>query len=171
MYIYMYIYIQNFDLKSLADRRWYKKITFSYKIARNVAHKYLQSYLLHQALNQYSARVAMKNLLRILSSRTLSFSNIFFPYCINKRSKLNDNLRNATSIYKFKNYLTKFIRIKWNSTFSMSDPLGLKLLTRLRLNLSHLNKHKFWHNFRDNVNPMCSYRAGIETNDHQLLCC
>ena len=118
-------------LESLADRRWYRKMTFFYKIVKNLAPKYLQSYLLPQALNQYSTRVAKKNLLTALPSRTLSFSNTFFPYYINEWNKLNDNLRNANSIYKFKNYLTKFIKVKENSTFSISDPLGLKLLTRL----------------------------------------
>ena len=94
---------------------------------------------------------------------------MFFPYCINEWNKLNDNLRNASSIYKFKNYLTKFIKVKENSIFSISDPLGLKLLTRLRLNFSHLNEHKLRHNFRDIVNPMCSCGSRIETTDHYLL--
>ena len=122
-------------------------------------------------MNQYSTRAAKKNLLTTLPSRTLSFSNTFFPYCINEWNKLNDNLRNANSIYKFKNYLTKFIKVKENCMFSISDPLCLKLLTCLRLNFIHLNEHKFRHNFRDTVNPMCSCGTGIETTDHYLLCC
>ena len=80
-------------------------MTFFYKIVKNLAPKYLQYYLLPQELNQYSTRSAKKNLLTALPSRTLSFSNNFFPYCINELSKLNDILRNANSIYKFKNYL------------------------------------------------------------------
>ena len=138
---------------------------------KNLAPKYLQSYLLPQTWNQYSTRVAKKNLLITLPLKTLSFSNTFFPYCINEWNKLNGNLRNGSSIYKFKNYLTKFIKVKENSTFSISDPLGLKLLTRLRLNFSHLNEHKFRHNFRDTVNPMCSSGAGIETTGDYLLRC
>ena len=49
-------------LESLANRRWYRKMTF-YKIVKNLAPRYLQSYLLPQALNQYSTRVAKNNLL------------------------------------------------------------------------------------------------------------
>ena len=123
-------------------------MTFFYKIVKNPAPKYLQSYLLPQAMNQYSTRVAKKNLLTALASRTLSFSNTFFPHCINVWNKLNHNLRIANSIYKFKNYLTKFVKVKENFTFSKSDPFGLKLLTRFRLNFSHLNKYKFRHNVR-----------------------
>ena len=101
-------------LESLADRRWYRKTTFFYKIVKNLAPKHLQSYLLLQALNQYPTRVAKKNLLTTLPSRTISFSNTFFPYCINYWNKLNGNLRNANSAYKFKNYLTKFLKVKGN---------------------------------------------------------
>ena len=68
-----------------------------------------------------------------------------------------------------KNYLTKFIKVKENSTFSISDPLGLKLLTRLRLNFSYLIEHKFKYRFRDTASPRCSCGAVIETTDHYLL--
>ena len=47
----------------------------------------------------------------------------------------------------------------------------MKLLTRLQLNFSHLNEHKFRRNFRDTVNLMCSCSAGIEATDHYLLRC
>ena len=33
------------------------------------------------------------------------------------------------------------------------------------------NEHKFRHNFRDTVHPMCCCGAGIETIDHYLLRC
>ena len=146
-------------------------MAFFYKIVKNLAPKYLQSYLLYQVLNQYPTRSANKSLLTALPSRTLSFSNTFFPYCINEWNKLNDNLINENSIYKFKNYLTKFIKVKENSSFSISDPLGLKLLTRLRLNFSRLNEHKLRHNFRNTVNPMYSCGAAIEKTDPYLLRC
>ena len=48
---------------------------------------------------------------------------------------------------------------------------GFKLLTRLRLNFSHLNEHKFRHNFKDTINPMCSCGFEPETTDHYLLRC
>ena len=41
-------------LESLPDRRWYRKMTFIYKIVKNLAPKYQQGYLLPQVLNQYS---------------------------------------------------------------------------------------------------------------------
>ena len=140
-------------------------MTFFYKIVKNLAPKYLQSYLLLQALNPYGSRSAKKSLRTALPLGTLSFSNAFFPYCIKQWNKLNDNLRNENSTNKF----IKFIKVKENSTFSISDPLGLKLLTRLWLNFRHLIEHKFRHNIRDTVHPRCSCGAGIETTDHYLF--
>ena len=40
----------------------------------------------------------------------------------------------------------KDIKSNERSLFSIHDPQGVKLLSRLRLNFSHLNEHKFKHN-------------------------
>ena len=61
------------------------------------------------------------------------------------------------------------MKVKENSTFSISDTLGLELVICLWLNFSHLNEHKSRHNFINTVNPSCSCSAGVETKDHHLL--
>ena len=63
-----------------------------------------------------------------------------------------------------------FIRPSKNSTFHYHYPDGLKLSTRLRLGSSHLRFHKFKHNFKDTLNPICSC-GNAETNIHYLLHC
>ena len=45
------------------------------------------------------------------------------------------------------------------------------LLTRLRLDLSHLRDHKFKHSFQDSLNPMCYCGNDVETTTHYLLHC
>ena len=60
---------------------------------------------------------------------------------------------------------------KENSLFSIHNPVGVKVLTRLRLQLSHLNEHKFRHGFEDTISPMCSCNTEIESNEHFLLRC
>ena len=45
------------------------------------------------------------------------------------------------------------------------------VLNRLRLNFSHLNEHKFHHNFRDTVNPLCCCNNETETTSRYLLRC
>ena len=47
--------------------------------------------------------------------------------------------------------------------FGIYYPLGVKLFTRLRLQFSHLNEHKFRHGFCDTINPMCSCGTEVET--------
>ena len=44
-------------------------------------------------------------------------------------------------------------------------------MNRLRLNFSHLNEHKFRHNFDDTVDPMCTCGLEPETTLHYLLRC
>ena len=58
-----------------------------------------------------------------------------------------------------------------NSLFFIYDPYGVKLITRLRLQFSHLKDHKFRHGFGDTVSPMYGCNAEIEDIEHFLLRC
>ena len=71
----------------------------------------------------------------------------------------------------FKNYLLRVVRATAISVYGIHNPIGLKFLTRLRLGLSHLNEHKFKHNFKDCVNPLCSCSLEIESPSHFFLHC
>ena len=62
-------------------------------------------------------------------------------------------------------------RPELNRISSTQNFEGLKLLTRMRLGLSHLPDHKFTHNFQDCFNPVCSCGQEIETTSHFLLHC
>ena len=63
------------------------------------------------------------------------------------------------------------IRPPAKSVFGIHDPIGLSYLTQLRVGLSKLCFHKFKHNFKDSINPMCPTNDGIETTEHFLLLC
>ena len=41
----------------------------------------------------------------------------------------------------------------------------------VRLNLSHLNEHKFRHNFKECVSPMYGFGLETELTQHFFLCC
>ena len=103
--------------------------------------------------------------------RTDYFKYSFFPSTLNDWFKLDINIRRSESISLFKSRLLSFIRPIQNSIYNIFDPKGLKLLTRLRLGLSHLNKHKFQHNFQDCLNPLCSCSLEAEDTKHYLLHC
>ena len=65
---------------------------------------------------------------------------------------------------------SKFLNFrKRNSAFDIHDTNGIKLLTRLRLNISHLNEHKFLHNFNDTVDSLCTCGCEPEITLHYLL--
>ena len=55
---------------------------------------------------------------------------------------------------------------KENSLFSIHNPVRVKLVTRLRLQWSNLNEHKFRHGFEDTISPMSSCNTEIESNEH-----
>ena len=67
--------------------------------------------------------------------------------------------------------LLTFVRTIANSIFSAADIYGIKLLTRLRVGLSHLRERKFRPNFQDTINPLCSCSLEIESTSHFFLCC
>ena len=86
-------------------------------------------------------------------------------------NNLDLKIRNSKTFSAFQKSILKFIRPSSNSIFNCDSPKGIKLITRLRLGLSHLREHKFRHNFQDTLNPICSCGDDIETAIHYLLHC
>ena len=84
---------------------------------------------------------------------------------------MDHTLHNSKSYNIFKNSLLEIGRPMPKPTFNIHNPLGLKLLTRLRLGLSHLNEHRFNHNFEDCINPLCSCSLEVESTTHFFLHC
>ena len=64
-----------------------------------------------------------------------------------------------------------FIRPVQSNIYHIFDPKGLKFLTRQQLGISHLNEHKFRHEFQNCPNPLCSSNLEIENTSHYLLHC
>ena len=64
----------------------------------------------------------------------------------------------------------EFTRLS-HSIFNIYNPYGIKLLTRLRLDWNHLNKHKFKHGFIDTINSICICGGNIESINHFFLHC
>ena len=83
------------------------------------------------------------------------FENSSFLGTTTEWNDLDFSLHNASSINVFKQNTLKFIRIGPNKVFNIYNLHGLKLLTRLRLGLSHLRGHKFKYSFSDCLNEVC----------------
>ena len=88
-------------------------------------------------------------------------NHIFFPWTIAEWNSLDINIRNS-SYATFKIHLIHKFR---------PDILGLKLLTRLRLGLSHLNEFRYDHKFNNFVSPKCIYSSENESTSHFRLHC
>ena len=71
----------------------------------------------------------------------------------------------------FKETLLNFIRLYGSTVFNCHNPKRIKLLTRVRLGLSHLCEQKFKCSFQDSLNPICSCGNYTEKSAHFFLHC
>ena len=90
-----------------------------------------------------------------------------FPSTISEWNKLDPSLRNSESFLTFN--ILQFIRPTANSVYNCHNPKGIKRFTRLCLGLSYF--HKFKHNFKEPLNPLCKFGHGIESTTHFFLHC
>ena len=82
------------------------------------------------------------------------FKNFFFPSTINEWNNLDPDICNSESVVVFKSRILKFMWPKPNNIYNCHNAKGIRLITRLRLGLSHLRKHKFKHSFQDCLHPL-----------------
>ena len=65
--------------------------------------------------------------------------------------------------------MLNFIRPFPNS--QCHNPNGIKLITRLRLGLTHLTEHKFKRSFQEKINPSCNCDQDVESSTHFFIRC
>ena len=99
--------------------------------------------------------------------RTKIFRNSFFPCTVNEWNNLDNIIKLSKSYLTFRKRLLNLIRTKCNETYGIHHPTVLNLLILLRLALSHLNDHKFNHNF----NQIYSCSLIVENSIHFFLHC
>ena len=111
-----------------------------------------------------------KKSIPLLNVKHNYFKNSFFPSTIIEWNNLDSNIRNSENLAFFKKRLLAFKKPSANSAFHCLNPNDLKLITRLRLGLSHLRFHKFEHGFQDTLNPICNCGT-VETTIYYLFLC
>ena len=137
--------VNNEDTRTRPLLRIYKSfvraffLTFFYKIVKGLSPRYLTKYVNLKSISNYHTRSASKNNLQEFSCRTESFKHTFFPFCVREWNKLNNTIRDAESVKQFKSMLKNFFSLNQRSLFSIHDPVGVKMLTRLRLQFSYLD--------------------------------
>ena len=155
-------------LESLKFRRWFRKLCTFFKIKSTSLPSYLFD-LIPKSSHMYIIRLLDD--VATLYSRTDIFKYLFFPSTISEWNKLELKIRQSKTLLTFRNALMKIGTPIPKPVYNVHNPVGLKLLTRLRLGLSHLNQHKFNHNFQDCLNPLCSCSLEIESVSHFFLHC
>ena len=113
---------------------------------------------------EFSGSITFPNLMEKLESS-------FYLHCLSEWNKTDPEIRLAPSVAVFKAKLLSIIHPPAKSVLGIYDPVGLSYLSQIRVGLSKLNCHKFKHNFRDTVNPMCPMNDGIENTERFLLFC
>ena len=88
-------------------------------------------------------------------------------------NKLKPEITNVGSSLKFRKLILNLHNDRPISDpiYNIFNPVGVKHLTRLRLELSHLSERRFNHNFQDCMNPLCSDSPEPESNSHFFLPC
>ena len=155
---------QELGLESLQSRRWYRKLAMFYKIYKNKSPFYL-----FDLIPQKTSSYIMRNVDCIPLIKIKLFKNTFFSSAIIELNKLDPTIRNAESFGIFKSNILKFIRPTPRGFFNCYNQKGIRLMTRLRLGLSHLREHKFNHNFQNCINPLCSCGMDIESTSRIFL--
>ena len=156
---------QELGLESLKSRCWFRKLCHLYKIM-----KYLPRIYSIPNFNRVNNNRLSYNT-PLIKVRHDCFGNSFFSSTITERNKLDFNIRNSASLNTFKKKLLNFIGPCANSIFDIHNPLGIKLLARLRLGLSHLHEHKFRPCFQDTLNRFCECGKDIESTMHFFFHC
>ena len=144
---------QELGFESLKDRKWLRRLCYLYKIVSAKQPAYL-----HDLIPTFQGSSRNKGCIYEPFCGTVSFKFFFSPYPIKEQNKLDPEIRNAETYAFFRKMLLHFMR---NSTYKIYDPLGIKLLIRLRLGFSHLPEQKFRHTFADSLNPL--YSCSLET--------
>ena len=148
-------------------RQWLRRLCYFFKMQSSGFLQYSNDLIPKLSL-RYSTRFSPLPNFKV---RIKLLKNLFFPYTLNEWNNLDNTIKSFESYLMLRKRMLNLIRPKCNDTYGIENPTGLKLLTRIRLGLSHLNDHKFNHNFKECINPLCSCSLSVENNVHFFLHC
>ena len=155
-------------LESLQIRRWYRKLCRFYKIYKDQPPSNLYN-IIPTANKHHTFRNSDK--IPYFKTKHNIFKNSFFPSIIIEWNKLDTSLRRYDSYDIFKSNILKLMQPSSNLFFDCHNPIGIKYITRIRLELSHLRQHKFKYSFQDTLNPICNCSNDVESAIHFFLHC
>ena len=137
---------QKSRLESLKLRRYFRRLCTFFKIKQSGMPFHLYN-LIPKSNCSYNTRQLDK--VESFYCRTNIFKNSFFPSVIDEWNKLKPEIRTVDSLLKFRKLVFNWDNgcPLFNPIYNTFSPLGLKYLAHFHPELSHLNEHKFKHNF------------------------
>ena len=102
---------------------------------------------------------------------TARYMNSFFPDAIKIWNNIDIEFHSCTSLSIFKRNILNLIRPESKTVFGIHDPIALKRLFQLRVQLSPLKSHKRRHNFSDTPSDWCDCNCAPEDTKHFLQKC
>ena len=160
--------LEELGWETLYDRRRYRRLCHFFLLSKSKTPAYLFQEIPEQRTVEYSLRHTRYYKPNI--SRTKCYFNSYFYNTLYEWNQLERAVQNSPSIAVFKSNLLQMIRPVKNPVYNIYDIPGVKLLTRLRVNFSSMNEHRFRHNF-DCLSPMCACGAAREDTEYYLLHC
>ena len=131
--------------ETLTGRRWCRRILQICKIKNNMTPSYIREKLHPNRRPLYTFNNS--NTFRGIRCKTSRYKNSFFPDAISSWNNIITNFQNVPPLTSLKTHILSLIHPKIKSIFGVHDPLGLRYLFQLRMNLSPLRSHKrhsFW---------------------------
>ena len=149
----------------LHDRRRYCRLTHFFRLLKGDAPKYMTAPIPQP--KHFNCSLREQNVFEPLATRTKGYYDSYYLYCLREWNKLDPSLRSIDSLSKFKAQLIKSRRPPKRYVFKISDIVGVRLLSRLRLGFSHLREHRFRHNVSNSSGCICG--DDDETTQRVLL--
>ena len=140
-----------------------------YQAALAISGAYLKTKLPPNYRPLYSGNI--RKTFHEITCKSNRYKNSFFPDAIASWNIFIKHFDGVPSFNILKDHTNGFFRPKPNSIFGVHDPLGLRYLFQLRVGLSPLRNHKWWHNFADIPSNICHCNLGIEDTSHFLFSC
>ena len=137
---------QELGLESLPSRRWYTKLAMFYKIYKNKSPLKLFK-VIPEKTSSYATKI-VDSIPLIKTKQNFFTKKVFLPICNHWKEQARSYHLERRKFCIFKRTILKLIRPTPRSFLNCYKHEGIRLMTKLRLDLSHLRKHKFNHNLQ-----------------------
>ena len=104
--------------ETLTNRRWYRRLSLFFLLAKNQAPLYLRN-IRRSLWRTNQSEIPNGSRFKQMFSRTIKFSDSFFPSCIAEWNGLDETLKTATNKKSSQRSLVKIVRPRKSNNFNI----------------------------------------------------